>query len=290
MKRQTLPWMLSMFLVASAGSFGCDDGDSPTTKPDGGGTGGAKVDAAAGGGAGGSVQGGAGGAKGGSGGVAAGGAGGVGAGGAGGGGGSPVGGDAGVDVTATGGTDGGSPDMATDMAAPIDMAADMAAPVDTAPPGSMVNVTQCAEILCPDFFAITSACSGLDDVAWVKQTTGGVTNVCATQSGTKRKISGVDNVEAHTTTVQVFKSNGTPCYTVELFTDPTVDNIEHWTFKKPDSTVFATGGHIESAPNHKNYLVCGNVRYNLDDSRACAGTEGDTSGNATAVAGTCSIP
>jgi hypothetical protein len=293
MKRQTLPWMLSMFLVASAGSFGCDDGDTPTTKDGGstGGAGGAKGDAAAGGGTGGSAAGGTGG-------VAAGGAGGAlgGAGGGlGGGGGSAAGGaDAGPD-TAAGGAGGALPadggtDAVVDMAA-TDTAADMAPPVDTAPPGSMVNITQCAQILCPDFFAITNACSGLDDNAWVKQAITGGNNVCASPSGTKRKVTGADMIEAHTTTVVVSKADNTPCYTMELKTDPTVDNIEHWIFKKPDGTQFATGGYIETATNgYKIYLVCGGVRYNVMDGRSCAGFEGDTSQAASATTGTCAIP
>ena len=295
MKRQTLPWMLSMFLVASAGSFGCDDGDTPTPKDGGstGGAGGAKVDAAAGGGAGGVAAGGAGGAQGGAGGAKGGAGGGLG--GAGGGGGSPVGGsDAGPD-TAAGGAGGalpadGGPDAVVDMATPMDTVADMAV-VDTAPPGSTVNITQCSQIICPDFFAITTPCSGLDDNAWVKQAITAGNNVCASPSGTKRKITGADMVEAHTTTVVVSKADNTACYTMELKTDPTVDNIEHWIFKKPDGTQFATGGYIDSATNgFKIYLVCGGVRYNVSDGRSCPGFEGDTSQAGTATTGTCAIP
>jgi hypothetical protein len=290
MKRQTLPWMLSMFLVASAGSFGCDDGDSPPGKTDAGtgGTGG-KADGSAG--AGGTAQGGAGGGTGGAGG-AQGGAGGTAAGGKDGGPDTAAGGaDGGPDATTDTAVD-GPKDTASDMAAPIDMAADM---TTTTPDGggATVAITQCSEIVCPEYFAITGACDAHELNSCTIQASGGVKNVCNGTAGgvVKRKVSSVDNLEAHTTTVEVFKADGSPCYTLTQFTDQTVDNIEHWTFKKPDGTTFATGGYTDSAvaPVNKFYLSCGNVRYNVMDGRFCAGFEGDTS-SGTCTAGTCAIP
>ena len=303
MKRQSLPWMLSMFLVSSAGSFGCDDGDTPATKGDAsvtggadgaaaGGTGGVKVDAAAGGGAGGAV-GGAGGTDAGTD-AAKGGAGGGGgaAGGAGGGAGGAVGGsDGGVDAAGgTAGTDAGT-DAVSDMA-PVDMAPDMT--VNPPDAGSTVAVTQCAEIICPEYFAITGACDAHELNSCTKSVSGGVSTVCnGTPNGVvKRRVSGVDIIDDHVTTVQVVKADGSPCYTLELATK-TGDPLERWTFKKPDGTTFATGGYTDSAvaPTNKFYLVCGNVRYNVMDGRSCAGFEGDTSNPMPpCMTGTCAIP
>jgi hypothetical protein len=278
MKRQTLPWVLGMLLVGSAGSFGCDDGDSP--KPDAGasgGAGGAHSDAAAGG-TGGTAAGGTGGAHtdaaaGGTGGGAAGGTGGGAAGGTGGT-------DADSGAGGTGGTTDAGDDAVSDMAAPTDTAPDTVVSQPDVAAGSTVAASVCADIHCVDFFAITNSCSNNDVDTCHSTTSGQTTNACY-DNGIKRQLTSMDvttPVAGHLTIVKITKTDGvTPCYTVEHFTDDADPNsVEQWTYKTPAGVVFGTGGYRDNATaNEKTWITCGGVRYNLVSGLGCSGTEGE---------------
>jgi hypothetical protein len=153
--------------------------------------------------------------------------------------------------------------------------------------GTVVMVTACETINCPQLMQLTAGCSGNDSECTANEVSSTLSNYCHDNGVTKqstRIYSGEDEVD-YTTTMQVRKSDGSACYTV-VMTGSEESDLERWVFRSP------AGHEVGRAEWDKDEdvltLICGGTRWVLGDI-ACPGTDGEPEPDQCSE-GDCDIP
>jgi hypothetical protein len=210
--------------------------------------------------------------------------------------------DASSDTSGTGGTGtggtagtggaGGGTDAAADMALPVDLPVDQPLPVDlppdSPPPVTTVNVSDCAQFMCPQLTSIASQCQASETTCLHSKVGADQTNYCHS-NGVKKVAQTTFNGNAYTTIMDVFKANsGDDCYKLEIRGTGGTPDMQNWTFKSTAGATLATA--TWRSDTSQLTIRCDNVNYVIGNV-GCPGTDGqpdDTT--AECPAGTCSAP
>jgi hypothetical protein len=154
---------------------------------------------------------------------------------------------------------------------------------------SVVTVTHCSQINCPQLTALASQCDANDQACEMDSLSASVDNFCH-DNGVKKQSTRLYSGPAgqdYMTTMRVMKSDGSACYTLVMNGNDDEDT-EYWVFRSPSGQELARAEWNNDLDQLT--LLCGGVRYVIGQV-GCPGTDGEPeAGQCEDAGGACEIP